>query len=159
MQGMLLAGSKLQPVCRPPALPRPASPASATAAGFGQLHPRSQGITTLGTIYSSSLFPNRVPKGQVRAGGWVGGASCACRGQGTPGQAGTGAAASRACLAVHQHAAAPALPWVWLQVLLLNYFGGAQNRKVAEMSEEELVAQVRCMRTACCAACPLDCMA
>ena len=30
----------------------------------------------------------------------------------------------------------------WLQVLLLNYFGGAQNRKVAEMSDEELVEQV-----------------
>lgn len=65
--------------------------ASASPAGFGQLHPRSQGITTLGTIYSSSLFPGRVPKGQV---------------------------------------------------LLLNYFGGAQNRKVAEMSEEALVEQV-----------------
>ncbi|KAI7846430.1 hypothetical protein COHA_000043 [Chlorella ohadii] len=58
--------------------------------GFGQLHPRSQGITTLGTIYSSSLFPNRVPKGQV---------------------------------------------------LLLSYFGGAQNRAVKDTSEDALVAQ------------------
>jgi oxygen-dependent protoporphyrinogen oxidase len=65
---------------------------SSLPAGFGQLHPRSQGITTLGTIYSSSLFPDRVPKGQV---------------------------------------------------LLLNYFGGVKNRKVAEMSDDELVEQVR----------------
>jgi hypothetical protein len=77
--------------CWPPDR-RACPPCAPAPPGFGQLHPRSQGITTLGTIYSSSLFPGRVPTGQV---------------------------------------------------LLLSYFGGAQNRRVADMSDEELVEQVR----------------
>lgn len=59
--------------------------------GFGQLHPRTQGIVTLGTIYTSSLFPGRVPAGQV---------------------------------------------------LLLSYFGGALNRAVKDMPEDDIVRAV-----------------
>ncbi len=52
----------------------PVRKSTIVCAGFGQLHPRSQGIKTLGTLYSSSLFPGRAPAGHQLVLNYIGGA-------------------------------------------------------------------------------------
>jgi oxygen-dependent protoporphyrinogen oxidase len=44
-------------------------------AGFGFLVPRSSGLSILGTVWNSSLFPGRAPAGQVLLTSFVGGAT------------------------------------------------------------------------------------
>jgi oxygen-dependent protoporphyrinogen oxidase len=43
--------------------------------GFGFLTPRSEGLRTLGTVWNSSLFPNRTPQGSVLVTSFIGGAT------------------------------------------------------------------------------------
>jgi oxygen-dependent protoporphyrinogen oxidase len=43
--------------------------------GFGFLVPRSSGLTVLGTVWNSSLFPGRAPEGQALLTSFVGGAT------------------------------------------------------------------------------------
>jgi oxygen-dependent protoporphyrinogen oxidase len=43
--------------------------------GFGFLRPRKEGLTILGALFSSSLFPGRAPEGKVLITSFVGGAA------------------------------------------------------------------------------------
>jgi oxygen-dependent protoporphyrinogen oxidase len=50
-------------------------------AGFGALNPKTEGTYSAGSIWTSSIFPNRVPEGQVLFTSFVGGAQFAQQAQ------------------------------------------------------------------------------